>query len=442
MKILAGTDFSRSGDEAVRSAAALCRGLEASLVIASAYEPLAARGLVTTGEAALELDVQLRSLVEDGLEQTVERCGVAALEPTRLPLEGAPADALAAAAAETGADLLVVGSHGHSALGRWLLGSVADRLSDRTPIPLLVVHGGAERFERWLEEARPLRIVVGADLTRATTAAIELLRRLRERTPVDVTFVNVYWPPVEYERLGLEEPGAIDLPDPEVASSLQTAIEKRVGRLPGTGRVEIRVWPGMGGIGRALDHEAELMDADLVLVGSHQRHGLARLWRGSHAREVLHHVRRSVLCVPQRILAHRLEPLQAPRVFLVGTDLSEQGDLAIRHALALAPPGARLQLVHVLEGESGEEASLREQMLGLVEAEALRRGVDVRVEVLHGEDPASGLLEAAERIDADVVVIGSGGKTGLKRILLGSTAEALVRQSRRPLYLVPPPQED
>jgi len=53
--------------------------------------------------------------------------------------EGAAGEAIVAAAASAGADLIVVGSHRRSGLGRMLLGSVSDHVVRNAPVPVLVV---------------------------------------------------------------------------------------------------------------------------------------------------------------------------------------------------------------------------------------------------------------------------------------------------------------
>ena len=61
------------------------------------------------------------------------------LEASFAVLRGRPAEALADYAAASGADLIVLASHGRGGLARWVLGSVADRLSRSSCVPVMVV---------------------------------------------------------------------------------------------------------------------------------------------------------------------------------------------------------------------------------------------------------------------------------------------------------------
>lgn len=130
---------------------------------------------------------------------------------------------------------------------------------------------------------------------------------------------------------------------------------------------------------------------------------------------------------------------------LVTTDLSETGNQAVPRAFRLAEhEGARLVLLHVLEGgipnplyahyyPSPSPEGLRQQ-----EAEGLRvleeliperaRGVKHSIRLSHGS-PAAEICRIAEEEGASLIVIASHGRTALKRFLIGSVAERVVRHA-------------
>ncbi|HET6613646.1 MAG TPA: universal stress protein [Kofleriaceae bacterium] len=137
------------------------------------------------------------------------------------------------------------------------------------------------------------------------------------------------------------------------------------------------------------------------------------------------------------------------KLIVVATDFSPQAELAMWQAADLArATGARLLLLHIvtmpelalgleatladsgLEKESlisAQLASAREQLAGL-ETAVRERGIQVTSEVRDGfADTAIG--DCATALGADLVVIGTHGRTGLKRFLLGSVAERVVRLS-------------
>src|SRR5579862_1332568 len=121
------------------------------------------------------------------------------------------------------------------------------------------------------------------------------------------------------------------------------------------------------------------------------------------------------------------------RSIVVGTDGSETADEAVRQAAELARLcGARVHLVCVYEpvarGDDGDSraaewvAGTREAVdatLARAASVLATAGVEVDVYAQRG-DPADAILDVAEERDADLIVVGSRGRTGAKRFLLGS----------------------
>lgn len=132
-------------------------------------------------------------------------------------------------------------------------------------------------------------------------------------------------------------------------------------------------------------------------------------------------------------------------------DFSETAELAEQHALRFVRRhGARLVLAHVVEPlppapyprltTPRDERTIVEIARERMEerAEALRaQGLTVEVCVEEGK-PGPKLVAAARARAADLVVIGTRGMTGFKRLLLGSTAEHVVRRSAIPVLTVHP----
>jgi nucleotide-binding universal stress UspA family protein len=141
------------------------------------------------------------------------------------------------------------------------------------------------------------------------------------------------------------------------------------------------------------------------------------------------------------------------RRILCATDFSEASTPAWSFAIRLArATSARLSLLHVvpfvpLPIEGAIDAQTYQQLLeddrrdALQKLEALVReraggvAADVRVE---DGPPAPRILDVAERDGADLVVVGTHGRAGLDRLLLGSVAEHVVQLARRPVVTVRP----
>jgi universal stress protein A len=148
------------------------------------------------------------------------------------------------------------------------------------------------------------------------------------------------------------------------------------------------------------------------------------------------------------------------RSILLPTDFSECGNYALSYAASLARSfGASILCVHVIEpmvptvGYSGMteplpiadiadqlEDSAERELLKLAECEECA-GLQVEELIVHGE-AASEIVRVAKERSVDLIVVSSHGRTGLGRILFGSTAEAIVRHAPCPVLVVKPSQEE
>lgn len=140
------------------------------------------------------------------------------------------------------------------------------------------------------------------------------------------------------------------------------------------------------------------------------------------------------------------------RTIVIATDFSPGSDAALRLATMLARDNqAKLLIVHVSEPRpaytvAGIYASLP---AGNEFADAHRQLLDVRPtdsnvacehRLLIGT-PADELAKFAEEQHADMIVIGCHGRTGLGRLLMGSVAEAVVRQAQCPVLTIKTPAQ-
>lgn len=129
---------------------------------------------------------------------------------------------------------------------------------------------------------------------------------------------------------------------------------------------------------------------------------------------------------------------------LVPTDGSPDRETAIDHAIHIARQNdSRVHPVYVVDvsdmGDIGDNPDeLRAQgneMIEPVVEKATRAGLDVNEHVLDGT-PNERIVECAEANGIDLIVMGTHGKNGLSRALLGSTAEKVVRNSPVPVLTV------
>jgi nucleotide-binding universal stress UspA family protein len=139
------------------------------------------------------------------------------------------------------------------------------------------------------------------------------------------------------------------------------------------------------------------------------------------------------------------------RQILVPLDFSEHAEAVLEWGIHLAEEHtSRLTLLHAyhppVEFQQMEGAYLPPDFWTNVKAEAVqsleryaeparRSGIDVEVIVREGY-PATVIEECAEEIEADLIVIGTRGHTGLKHLLLGSIAERVVQKANCPVLTV------
>jgi nucleotide-binding universal stress UspA family protein len=149
-KVLVGTDGSPSSFRAVKKAAALAADTGATLIIASAYQPLSdrdrQRATQELGEAAYK--VMGANPAEDALREAksiAQKAGVKKIETTAEA--GDPVDVLVALIDGRKVDLCIIGNRGLNSLAGRLLGSVPANISHRASCDVLIVHttGGGRK---------------------------------------------------------------------------------------------------------------------------------------------------------------------------------------------------------------------------------------------------------------------------------------------------------
>ena len=204
--------------------------------------------------------------------------------------------------------------------------------------------------------------------------------------------------------------------------------------------------------GPAILHYAEDHAIDLIVMGTHGRRGFRRLLMGSVAEEVVRLAPCPVFTVGGQEAS---DGSWAIRRIVAPVDFSDHARLAARHAAALAEAyAADLDLLHVIEAAalptatapfvaaftvSADEAQLilqeaLERYTAELEAEFPAIG-EVGAFVRVGR-PASDIVDFAEAHDADLLVLGSHGRSGMERLLMGSVAEQVIRTAPCPVFTV------
>ena len=178
---------------------------------------------------------------------------------------------------------------------------------------------------------------------------------------------------------------------------------------------------------RAILKEIERLQPDLVVMGRYGKTGLARLMLGSVTARIAGLSPVNVLVVP-------LEATVGFSHLLIANDGSPCSASAFREALAIARR-THAKLVAVSVATRKKETALAKETLKDLGAAAQKCGVELESEALVGE-PDEAIVEAAQKCQAELIVLGSHGRTGWKRLLLGSVAERVIGRASCPVLVV------
>jgi nucleotide-binding universal stress UspA family protein len=289
--IICGTDFSATASEALDIAAAMARRLGAKLVLVHVDEFY---GMASVDPTLFESALTHRRGELDRVARRLRELGTDVDEKL---LSGSAFEQLVTAATDAKGRLVVVGAVGHGLARRLLVGSVAERTAESSPIPTLVVRPGG-RLASWIRGEHGLKILVGYDYSAASDAALAWVNALGEIGKFQATVLYSNWPPDEARRLGYEGPLPLAANPKAVQKNLERDLEKRVAAFLPEQEVNAIVEPGWGTPEGYLFQMASRQNVDLIVVGTHQRHGLGRLLLGSVSRAVLHHATVPVVVVP------------------------------------------------------------------------------------------------------------------------------------------------
>jgi len=140
-RVLVPTDGSDAAGAAVDHAVAVADACGAAVRVLSVVDTraLAAQSELAPSDLVVE---RLEDQSEHAVTEVAERCEAAGLSVQTAVARGAPSRAICEDAAESGADLVVMGTRGRSGLDRVLLGSVTERTVRHAPVPVMAVRGG------------------------------------------------------------------------------------------------------------------------------------------------------------------------------------------------------------------------------------------------------------------------------------------------------------
>lgn len=215
-----------------------------------------------------------------------------------------------------------------------------------------------------------------------------------------------------------------------------------------------------GPIVASLLEYADAHDVDLIVMSSHGRGGVQRVWLGSVTNDVLRHAAVPMLVVrpvagdPPDAIAPELMPAEPFRRVLVALDGNELAEAALDAALELPlataagitairlvrpPQMVSPYLPHTVaktRDDMRTQKNEAEDYLLIVEKRRATKAA-IRTRSAFANDPAGAVLANAERENADLIVVGTHARGGVGRAVLGSVTDRVIRGAHVPVFVMP-----
>ena len=288
--------------------------------------------------------------------------------------------------------------------------------------------------------------------------ALPLALTIARRAQAKLQVVHVHIPLLSFDTTMGYESGV----DEHIRQQEQAYLDSVVQRLASVTTVSITTALLQGQVVDALHEHAQTTGVDLIVMTTHGRGPLSRLWLGSIADELIRRAPAPLLLLRPQEGAPDLTKERLLRKILIPLDGSALAEQILEPALALgAPLEADYTLLRVTRPmlplypeafattavEPGH--AMRQQMQQLHEqvkgeaqtyldgvAERLRgRSHRVQTRVASGEQPAAVILDAANTCGSDLIALETNARRGMSRLLLGSVADKVLRGAVMPVLV-------
>ena len=292
-RLLLATDCSKEAARAQEVAVFLAKACRAGLDILSVLE--APPGMDPDYQVNQVYLEQLRKEAGKVVDRVVGEAGGCGVETKVEILRGIPAQQINETALALKSDLVVMGTRGRTGLAHVLLGSTAEGVVRGAPCPVLTVRSVAPGHP----PVRVTRILMPVDFSDCSLEAMEYAVQAAKEFAASVTILHV----IEPASYGLD----FTLSHAGDAKRTTEALDKRLGEFTAlfkgqglTAQHQLR----SGAPGAEIPEVARVVDADLIVMGTHGRRGFSHLVSGSVAEAVLRHAPCPVLTVKSPKFGH------------------------------------------------------------------------------------------------------------------------------------------
>ncbi len=280
--ILYATDFSPSAAPALRYAVEWAKVFEASLTILH----------VLPSQSGLDIDAVIaqpyfdehRKVAREQLQRLLQEVSSDIPKTDTELRRGVAADQICQVAAENKSDLIITGSHGWTGFNHVIFGSVAERVIQRAPCPVLTVRDRDPEEIAGMHalQVQPRHLVLPVDFTDASMDAYEYAVQVAKWFDAPLTLVHAIEPLSYSLDFTLTHPLQDRMNREKVEQRLRNLTEV-LSQQGLTARYELINKPSV----EAIKEVGASQQADLILMGTHGRKGLARMILGSTTFQLL-----------------------------------------------------------------------------------------------------------------------------------------------------------
>jgi nucleotide-binding universal stress UspA family protein len=211
-----------------------------------------------------------------------------------------------------------------------------------------------------------------------------------------------------------------------------------------------------GNVAEALAQYVDEQQIDVVAMTTHGRGGIQRAWLGSTTDAMVRQCRAPLLLMRPSDETREIRPtsdreirrllvaldgsLAAERALDAALELGIAGSAAVILSHVMQPPVASAapylpDTIHLTHEEiAAREAYVQEYLDGVAGSIGLQ-GRDVTTRIIVDYEPALGILDLADEAAADLLVMGTHGRGGVRRMILGSVADKVIRGTHRPVLV-------
>ena len=342
--ILVPVDFSPMSIEAIAVAKNLAQQTGATVHLAHVHHaqyPVGFRGpVLSQSEYAVSFEEHRKEVLSEDLQELARRNGLARASAVHLCEGVSVYREICRLAQRIRADLIVMPTHGRTALAHVLLGSTAERIVQHSPCPILVTRTAGKKTAPAKKTASKERLIlVPVDFSKTSLEALEYAIEFTAGTPVKLIILHV----IDLgDALSTDGLGIYRFSDVRDVAREET--ERQMADLPN--RVDLDKIPFETTIrnGKPVTEICALAkerNVDLIVASTHGRTGLEHLLIGSVAEQVVRHADRAVLVVPSHPAARAKDLAHIVRRDRAGA-IAEAGEMIFAGRSAAAFAGVRL----------------------------------------------------------------------------------------------------